>query len=486
MKTGGSFKYISLATASLFVLAGCTSSTSAEDQSVVEATQSRIAEATENPEPELAPTFELSTLRIDSDLCKFEDQTPEFASRRPMMHFTYFPNMQTDPYFLPTTGELNLAMVLVDWADKDGGPTDEGYYREQAQIMTDWVSLVSQDKLTLNWRISDQWNEMEGSWVDYAAPDADNMSDEQRAPLEQWIVDKAVSSSDDNFDYTGIDYVIFAMPLSGSFTTQMMPIGEVVMTSGAHGFAFDVHPSSGRATVVRSEEASIGNWVISGTTFQDQKNRSPSWVHWAHEMGHMFGYISHAPLPDVDMWADQSAYFKNPMTPGGIFAHQWNPVRAVSGWTSWVAGWLNDEQIQCVDGNEVQDEIFAVNNSRLEGGQTKALIIKTGETTGLVVESREWNPDIDTPTSKGEAGFYDGIFMYYIDSSRPISDESLIPLAPHGTNEVWDEDMWPGTAVSSVDLMFQEGESADYRDFNIEVLSMQDGVDYVRVTRKGS
>jgi hypothetical protein len=68
------------------------------------------------------------------------------------------------------------------------------------------------------------------------APDADNMSDEQRAPLEQWIVDKAVGSSDDNFDYTGIDYVIFAMPLSGSFTTQMMPIGEVVMTSGAHGF----------------------------------------------------------------------------------------------------------------------------------------------------------------------------------------------------------------------------------------------------------
>jgi hypothetical protein len=68
------------------------------------------------------------------------------------------------------------------------------------------------------------------------APDADNMSDEQRAPLEQWIVDKAVGSSDDNFDYTGIDYVIFAMPLSGSFTTQMMPIGEVVMTSDAHGF----------------------------------------------------------------------------------------------------------------------------------------------------------------------------------------------------------------------------------------------------------
>ena len=319
------------------------------------------------------------------------------------------------------------------------------------------------------------------------APDADNMSDEQRAPLEQWIVDKAVSSSDDSFDYTGIDYVIFAMPLSGSFTTQGEPIGEVVITSGQHGFAADVHPNSGRATVVRAEEASIGNWVISGTNFQDQENRSPSWVHWAHEMGHMFGYISHMPVPDFESGFDNegahSQYLVNPMTPGGIFAHQWNPVRAVSGWTSWVAGWLDDEQIQCVDGDEVKDEIFAVNNSRLPGGQTKALIIRTGETTGLVIESREWDSDIDTPTSKAKDGFYDGIFMYYIDSSRPISDESLMPLAPHGTGAVWDEDMWPGAATSTIDLMFQEGESADYGDFNIEVLSMQDGVDYVHVTR---
>jgi len=34
-----------------------------------------------------------------------------------------------------------------------------------------------------------------------------------------------------------------------------------------------------------------------------------------------------------------------------------------------------------------------------------------------------------------------------------------------------------------VDSMFQEGEAAEYDGLKIEVLSMQDGVDYVRVTR---
>ena len=174
------------------------------------------------------------------------------------------------------------------------------------------------------------------------------------------------------------------------------------------------------------------------------------------------------------------------MRPGGLFAQQWYPVRAVSGWTSWVAGWLDDEQIQCVESTEIQDEVFAVNNRREVGGSTKAVIIRTGETSGLVIESREWDSAIDTPTAKGKYGFYDGILMYHIDSSRRISDETLIPLLPRGANEVWDNDLWPGPATSGVDSMFQEGEFAEYDGLKIEVLSMQDGVDYIRVTRTGN
>jgi hypothetical protein len=44
----------------------------------------------------------------------------------------------------------------------------------------------------------------------------------------------------------------------------------------------------------------------------------------------------------------------------------------------------------------------------------------------------------------------------------------------------------PGVAFVLAAEHFQEGESADYGDFKIEVLSMQDGVDYVRVTRTGN
>lgn len=448
-----------------------------------ELAREQVAEVSKVEELALSPTFELSELGVDSNFCKFEDQSPGFRSRDPWMDFTYFPNMQADPYFLPSIGQVEIGLVFLDWEDKPGSDNDRDYYLKQAEIMANWYQLISQEKFSINWHVSDRWGRLPGSWKDMKR--GSQQSDAERDPVaNQVVLDAAVAATDHYFDYTELDYVIFAVPKSGTLTERGAEVGDVVFYAGIHGFESHIHPNPDwHATSVNTNEGAIGNWALAGTTFQDTENRSPSWVFWAHEMGHMFGYVSHSPQPGVEDNGPGGQYFVNPMTSGGIFAHQWTPVRAVSGWTSWVAGWLDDDQIQCVDAADIEDEVFAVNNRRKVDGAIKAVIIRTGDTTGLVIESREWDSLIDAPTEKGESGFYDGIFMYYIDSTRRISDMSLLPLLPHGTGSVWDEDLWPGLAKSSIDSMFQEGESADYQDFTIEVLSLQDGVDYVRVRR---
>lgn len=472
---------------STFTLTSCASETElGEVSSASQDSQEMEAEVEESQslEPEPLPTFELSTLSVDPELCKFEDQSEEFLTREernlPFWMFDYFPNMQEEPTFLPSLGKLEVALVYVDWADKRGTPTDRNYYLGEAQLMSDWFDVVSQGKLQINWRVSDEWSTLAGSWRDYYANNGYlGPSDEERAPFEQWLLDEAVIASDDSFDYSNIDYVVFAMPLSGSMGEGDEEFGEVVMNYGTEGMAFDVHPGSLRATVVKSEERFIGNWVISGTAFQDQEGFTPAWTHWAHELGHMFGLRSHAPMPGEN---GDSQVFANPMSATSLFAHSWHPVRAVSTWHAWILGWIDDSQVKCVDADVISDETFAINNFRLADGETKAVILRTGETTGLVIESREWDEYLDAPTKKAKNGFYDGVLMYYIDSSRVISDESLIPLMPHGFDQVWDDDM-PPWAISSSDFMFQEGESGYYGDLKIEVLSMQDGVDYVQVTR---
>jgi hypothetical protein len=430
---------------------------------------------------EPVPTFEVSERRVDSELCKFEDKTSEFANRDPWEPFTYFPNVGVDPYHLPTIGEGNLALVFLDWEDMQGTDADREYYLEQAEIMAEWYQLVSQGKYSIDWHVSDQWGRLPGSWKDMKRGSFG--SDEEEDPVaNQEVLDLAVAATDDYFDYTGIDYVIFAIPLSGGLSLRGAEIGDVVFYSGIHGFQWQINPANdGSAPAVVTREGSMGNWALAGTTFQDIEGRSPAWIFWAHEMGHMFGFESHHWQPfDV---GGGNQFYDNPMSPVGLFAHQWYQVRAVSGWTSWVAGWLDDDQVQCVEASEVEDEVFAVNNRRAVDGATKMVVIRTGDTTGLVIESREWDPEIDAPTQKAADGFYDGILMYHIDSSRPLADQSMIPLMPHPVEEVWDEEMWPGPAVSGVDSMFQEGESVEYEGLKIEVLSMQDGVDYVEVSR---
>lgn len=478
-------KLLAIAVSSVLILTGCASEPEfGEVSSAIQDSQDMQAEKTQSPEPEPLPTFELSALSVDPNLCKFEDKSPDMENWKPWMDFNYFPNLQTDPYRLKSVGELNLALVFVDWLDMAGTDDDVAYYTEQSQIMSDWFQLVSQGKLELNWRISDDWSTMDDSWRNHSASELAEESLQEDPDFMRAIVDLATEASDASFDYTDIDYVILAIPRSGELYKNGQPKGDVVLNSGIHGFAADVHTGYDRGIVLNSDERAIGNWAMAGTAFQDTFDHSPAWVFWAHEMGHMFGYVSHQPEPGVDDWGGGSMRHINPLMATGLFAHQWVSVRAVNGWTSWVAGWLDDEQVRCVDAAEIDNEVFAVNNSRNPDGTTKALIIRTGETTGLVIESREWDPDIDEPTSMAEKGYYDGVVMYYIDSSRTISDGSLLPLVPPGAfGEVRDFDKWPGPAISFFDAWFKEGDTANYADFEIEVLSMQDGVDYVQVTR---
>jgi len=462
------------------LLVGCASTTEFDEEtSAIQDSQGVQADEAPTLQPEPQPTFELSALRADPNLCRFEDRSNWFENRSPWDGFTYFPSMPADPYLLPTVGEGNLALVFLDWVDMPGNSEERSYYLEQAQIMSDWFTAVSQGKYSINWRVSDAWYTLPGSWRDWKRGSL--QGEEEEDPIKnQALLDAAVKASDDDFDYSDIDYVIFAIPKSGSLSEQGDEIGDVVFYTGMHGFEFFIHPNPDRkATAVDSGEGSIGNWAIAGTTFQDTEGRSPSWIFWAHEMGHMFGFISHKFQPG----GGGTQWHANPMSPGGLFAHQWYQVRAVSGWTSWVAEWLDDSQVLCVEAKDIEDEVFAINNRREEGEGTKMVILRTGETTGLVLESREWDPAIDAPTTKAAEGFYDGILMYHIDSSRELADQSLIPLLPNGSGEVWDSGMWPGPAVSGVDSMFQEREAAEYDDLKIEVLSMQEGTDYVRVTR---
>ena len=477
-------------TLSVSLLVGCSSIVEPEQSEQSPDIQSAEIEETQTAEPKPLPTFELSDLRVDSELCKFEDVTADFANRKPWQLINYFPYVVDEPYFLSPVGELNVGLVLLDWSDKQGTQADKDYYLGELEMMAKWFERVSQEKLSFNYKISDDWSTLNGSWQDYKRDDNDGGGDEERAPWEQWLLDEAVSASDDTFDYSNLDLVLLAIPRSGEVFLNrgqgQMYTDDTVMTSGTQGMAYDLHEESERGTALKTDEGVVGNWVISGTQFQHIDNSSTAWIHWAHELGHMFGFISHMNQP---VEGANSPIFNNSMYGVGLFADQWIVTRVEASWNAWLAGWLDDEQIWCVDASSVKDEVFSLNDFRDVDGKVKSIIIRTSDTTGLVIESRKWNAEFDYSTAYSNStvysgrGLYDAVVMYNIDSSRWIADSSMVALVPVTTNETWDEGKWPPNSASFTDIYFHEGESAEFEGLSIEVLSLQEKANYIRVKK---
>jgi len=77
-------------------------------------------------------------------------------------------------------------------------------------------------------------------------------------------------------------------------------------------------------------------------------------------------------------------------------------------WERWRSGWIEDDQIVCVEGAEAEATLTAI---EVPGG-TKAVIVPTGETTAVVVESRRaigYDEGLATP----------GVIVYLVDTSLP-------------------------------------------------------------------
>lgn len=423
---------------------------------------------TEPPKP--IPTFITSEKAIDSNLCKFTEVSEQRDQAPDRLDFSYFPPANESAYFLPHSGTWKIGLIFLDWSDMAGTDGDKKYYAEQAELLSAWYEESSNAKIKINWRISESWNRLPGKSRDYYTPDNTDGSDESRQPKEQNLLDLAVQATDQGFDYTELDVVIYAIPR-----------GNVVFTSGSQGFESNNFPGSSRATLVKSKEKTIGNWILSGSKFMDDKNRSPAFIHWAHEMGHMMGLTGHRTPSNPP---NNKNYYQNPMSGIGLYSDQWSVLRAVEGWNAWMLGWLDDSEVRCVDAESMTDDIFEINENRSNDSGPKMLVIRTGKDSGLVIESRLFHKEMDNNTRMAQAGKYDGVVMYQMDSTKPMSEGSAVALVPRSTDEMWDNGKWPSEAEVFTDIYFKEGDVANFSGLLVEVVSAQGSRNFVKVTRK--
>jgi M6 family metalloprotease-like protein len=102
------------------------------------------------------------------------------------------------------------------------------------------------------------------------------------------------------------------------------------------------------------------------------------WAWFNHEIGHVMSLVDLAgPLPSNQRWH----------TYVGEFSIMGNPVGRAPGylaWERWQLGWIDDSQVQCVSEPKAT---FLLTPVERDGG-VKLVLIPTGPTTAIAIESR--------------------------------------------------------------------------------------------------
>lgn len=422
------------------------------------------------------PPSELSSLAMDPNICKIRENSRYRPIGTKVDDYTglsqirgrYKGNATAFPFaptVLPTTGVLNVAMVLVDWEDHPGNQVDYDFYKLNADLLSEFYYMASEGKLEVRVHMSEGWFRIPGSFSDYAMTVEEEGQRFDERPKKQILYDAIVAASDADTDYTDIQVVIPAWPR-----------GKTISEQGPHEFNFDWNAAMYTQERVIYDIAGAGDWFLNHTEFG-----AGPWFYYVHEMGHMLG-IPHQSSEEQEFKngtyeRENSWWAQNPLNGFDVMANQDGAIKTLTAWLRWLPGWLDDDQVICVTADSIEDELFRLSPINEIGGSTEAVVVKLSDSMVIVIESRRWDERFDRPIIHSR----DGIIAYTVDATKGSAQANQTILSPRNITN-WLEVMhWRHS--EELDGNFCEGDSVEVANLRITAERIGNGVDYVRISK---
>ena len=333
------------------------------------------------------------------DFCKVADgQSPELqqlprgvmVNGHPLRGSVGFPFV---PDRFPTTGTARIALGAV--AFDDAPPSTESardMFSPHAKKMEEWADFWSQGQFGFEITIIDEWIQVPRKSVDMPSDDA------QIARIVQSHIPETV-------DFSGID---------GTF------IYWAEGTDGGSRHDFGVR--------VGSNENSYGNpasrpdlfWAVAQYHIENTGNGIPLslkrkhlWSYLIHEIQHEQGLNTHSPGNGWQTGIGQNQY-PDPRT------GRWSA--ALASWELFLLGWIRDEQVHCVDPENLSaPENVVLTAQEVYGGDRKIAVVPLSGSDVLVVESRRpigWTEGWD-PSDAGLMVYSVNPQVEYIEDHEP-------------------------------------------------------------------
>jgi M6 family metalloprotease-like protein len=249
-----------------------------------------------------------------------------------------------------------------------------------------------------------------------------------------------------------------------TFAAHKVYIQEALTLAGAgvdfstsDGLAIISNPDAGALTNGPTFVAPVGGGVTAGgKTFENAVTSGRDLLFWGaywlnHEGGHSMGLV------DLYAFTGATHRFVGGFSLMGLIS---GPAREYLGWERWLLGWVTDDQVACAQPGTTTATLTPVERV----GGTKIVVVPTGPTSAVVVESRRIE-------GYDASGFTPGVLVYFIDTSIN-SGTGVVRVLP-----INDADVSKATAPLAV------GATLTYGTVTVKFVSQDGAGDHVEVRR---
>lgn len=285
----------------------------------------------------------------------------------------------------PSVGEIEVAVVPIDFSDHPA-KQDASWLQEQIDTADDWVKRFSNGNLKLDWQFENEWirapkearyyNWVHESFQPDGSVAADQTANEGNLQSQEQMVNQIFTAAETVYDFKDVEYVFFVLPKD---------IGKKI-EHGPDLRAFQV--------VTPKSKYELGFSFTSGALH----GFGQPWHQWMHEFLHSAGLRGHAP-------GNEYTY--------NIMAWDSGPGKALTAWDSFILGWLNEEQVACVEIEDLAELEIVLTSMDTDLPGVRMVIIRLSDHEAVVIESRRR----DKYSAGLPAAFY-GVQAYYVDTLK--------------------------------------------------------------------
>tara|TARA_Y100000590_G_C15643476_1_gene985940 strand:- start:136 stop:1467 length:1332 start_codon:yes stop_codon:yes gene_type:complete len=305
----------------------------------------------------------------------------------------YSTGFPISPDMLSPIGEVNFALLSIDFVDAEGSIEQLDRARTIIREVDAWYEKMSQGKFKINWRFGDRVFRIASPSSIFGLQNVASVS----IPLAAEIIEAA----DPYFDFSEISMMWTLLP--STITEIGQHFHKPVHPFGMEGNASIYEEGSG---ALWSDEGPIAGWGGPGMAFE--RSNTEHWAYYVHEILHSVGGIPDLYLGDNKVGSQPFDFFwsSNPMYDWGMMSHQDGGSRTLIGWHRWLLGWLEENQVYCLPSNLLDSVEITLTPIEREEQGFKAAMIPISDQKLIVVESRRAE-GYDVNLGNNAVGYYD-------------------------------------------------------------------------------